>query len=198
MLDDGVVELPEGLGSLHEGAASSDRSRIRPWMNRRNRKVLVDKTKLVVAFNVLESLVELAAVRALEVSELDDGDASIGGNLRRIVLDVKLGAVGSERGGGHIEHLAAQERLAVFADVDLSGVGLVVDADPDGNNVEIRRGRLAQGAHFDLEIRTPGEQIAHVGVGGLEDLGLIRRHGSLGAVRPRGGLRNARKCGKKN
>ena len=34
ILEDGVVELPEGLGSLHECAASSDRSRIRPWMNR--------------------------------------------------------------------------------------------------------------------------------------------------------------------
>src|SRR5450631_2415480 len=92
----------------------------------------------------LEDLVEFAAMRTFEIAEFDDGYLGVGGAGRGIAFEPELlevVGVGIRRG---IKHFAAEERLAVLADEDDSGVGLLVDGNSQRDLIEVRRGRGGQ------------------------------------------------------
>ena len=70
---------------------------------------------------------EFTAVRALEIAEDDHGDACVCGADRRISGDIQLGEIVGVGVGSGVEHFAAKEGLAVFANEYGALVGLSVD-----------------------------------------------------------------------
>src|SRR5271156_6781272 len=110
---------------------------------------------------------------ALEVTELDHGDLSVCGADGRIPFHAELLAVVGVGVGAHVEHFATEESLAVFADEDVSGIGLFVDRDRKRNLVEIRSRRWRERSEFNGEVGAPGEEVADEGFGILQELGLI-------------------------
>ena len=125
---------------------------------------------------LLEDAVEGAAMGALEVAELVEGDLGIGWAERRAAVDFELGAVLGEGVFGGVKHFAAEEGLAVLGDVDGAGVGLAVDGDLNRDCVEFGRRRWLERPEFELVAGAPAEEIADEGLGGLGEL-RIRRGG---------------------
>src|ERR1700734_2980849 len=128
------------------------------------REILEDHTDLGIArldgFQVLE---ELAAMRALEVAEFDDGDSSVRRADRWIPFDIQMRKIVGEWAGRHVVDVAAKKCLAVLADVNRFRAGLPAERNVDGNEIETRRGGRGQGSEPDFEVRTPRIQVAHKG-----------------------------------
>ena len=176
VVEDLVGKFEVGGGVLDEGAAGADGGGFGPGVDLGQWVVLEDKADFgVFGDEGLESFVEFAAVRTLEIAEDDEhyfGGGEADGGIAGELDFLEIVGVGSE---GSIVHLATEEGLAVLADEDGAGVSLIVDGDGQRDEVEVRRGRRGQRAEFDGEVGAPGEEVADEGLGVLEELGVGRR-----------------------
>src|ERR1700691_883324 len=100
-------------------------------------------------------------MRALEITELHERDASVGRTLRGIPLKVGLLAIRRKRVGGHVVHFAPQKRLAVLAHKDFASLNLLAQRHLDGNQIEIRRRGRSERTPRDFYFWAASPQHAH-------------------------------------
>src|SRR5271154_4490858 len=99
-------------------------------------------------------------MRALEIAEFHQSNASVGRTLGRIPLNMGLLAVRRKGVGGHVVHFAAQKRLAVLAHKDLASLNLLAQRHLNGNHVEIRRDSRAERTQRNFDVVAPTEEMA--------------------------------------
>ena len=85
---DRVVDFPERIGRLFEGTACANGGGLGPRMDLLEGKILKHQANFVLLEQILQDRLELAASRALEITELDKRYARIAGAFDGIALDV--------------------------------------------------------------------------------------------------------------
>src|SRR5579863_9434860 len=122
---------------------------------------------------------EFPTVRTLKIAELNERDRRVGRTHLRIPIDMNFLPIGSERIGRHVIEFTAQERFAVFAQEYFTRLCLLAEFHLNRNSIKLRGRRGAQGAHRNLDIRPPTEEMPHKFLGSPEQTRLLGRHGCL-------------------
>src|SRR5437667_5410846 len=133
VLEEALVELPEGVRLLLLGALGGDGARFGPRMEGQRVALVVEADLVAVLLQdlVLDRGVAPAAERTLEVGVLDDGHLGVGGTFDGLILQVDLRHDGLRGVDGHVFYRAEGHEAAVRRrdDGDLLRTGPLADLE---------------------------------------------------------------------